>query len=83
MVWTGLIFLRAHTPVKYCNCVKFHQYPFTCHAGVTRNMDRWTIGRIHRLIPIYPQNFVCGGYNEYQLSTRTMHYINNDSETPK
>jgi hypothetical protein len=45
----------------YYKCVKFHKNPISGLGGValTRYMD----GRTDRVIPIYPPNFVCGGYN--------------------
>jgi hypothetical protein len=50
----------------YFKCVKFHKNPISRLGGValTRYMDgRQTDGRTDRVIPIYPPNFVCGGYN--------------------
>ena len=45
----------------YYKCVKFHKNPISRLGGValTRYMD----GRMDKMIPIYPPNFVCGGYN--------------------
>jgi hypothetical protein len=37
----------------YYKCVKFHKNPISGLGGT------WT----DRVIPIYPPNFVCGGYN--------------------
>ena len=53
----------------YYKCVKFHKNPISQLGGVafTRYMDEWTDGRTDRVIPIYPPNFVCGGYNESAL----------------
>ena len=49
---TMIIYLQTHFQVVYYmyNCVKFHQYEFTCLGGVTitRNMDVHT----DRVIPI-------------------------------
>ena len=49
----------------YYNCVKFHKNPISRLGGValTRYMDGRTDGRTDGVIPIYPPNFVCGGYN--------------------
>jgi hypothetical protein len=59
--WTATIFLHAHLQVVYYKCVKFHKNPISGIGGValTRYMD----GRMDRVIPIYPPNFVCGGIN--------------------
>jgi len=44
----------------YYKCVKFLKNPISGLGGValTRYMD----GRMDRVIPIYPPNFVCRGY---------------------
>jgi hypothetical protein len=62
--WTATIFLHAHLQVVYYKCVKFHKNPISGLGGValTRYMDGQTDGRTDRVIPIYPPNFVCGGY---------------------
>jgi hypothetical protein len=61
--WTATIFLHAHLHVVYYKCVKFHKNPISRLWGValTRYMD----GRTDREIPIYPPNFVCGGYSKH------------------
>ena len=48
--------------IVYYKCVKFHKNPISGLGGValTRYMD----GRTDRVIPIYPPNFVCGGYKK-------------------
>ena len=62
----------------YYNCVKFHKNPISDLGGValTRYMDRrtvgWTDGRTDRVIPIYPPNFVCGGYNYHAISLKIL-----------
>jgi hypothetical protein len=45
-------------------CVKFHKNPIGGLGRVvlTRYMDGRTDGQTDRVIPIYPPNFVCGGY---------------------
>jgi hypothetical protein len=50
----------------YYKCVKFHKNPINGIGGVvlTRYMDGWT----DRVIPIYPPNFVCRGYNKNNLT---------------
>jgi hypothetical protein len=62
----------------YYKCVKFHKNPISGLGGValTRYMDR----RTDRVIPIYPPNFVCGGYNKNsrlytKLYTVVVHYL--------
>jgi hypothetical protein len=54
----------------YYNCVKFHKNPISGLGGValTRYMD----GRTDRVIPIYPPNFVCGGYNYHAISLKIL-----------
>jgi hypothetical protein len=56
----------------YYKCVKFHKTPISGLGGValTRYMDGLTDGRTDRMIPIYPPNFVCGGYNNHWLGNR-------------
>ena len=59
----------SNLQVMYYKCVKFHKNPISGLGGValTRYMDGRTYGRTDgrtdRVIPIYPPNFVCGGYN--------------------
>ena len=72
---TATILLHAHLQVVYYKCVKCHKNPISRLGGVAlaRYMDgrtdgrtdRRTDGRTNRVIPIYPPNFVCGGYNDY------------------
>jgi hypothetical protein len=66
--WTAIIFFHENLQVVYYKCVKFHKYPISGWGGValTRYMDGLTDGRTNRVIPIYPPNFVCGGYNKPQ-----------------
>jgi hypothetical protein len=58
--WTATKFLHAHLQVVYYKCVKFQKNPISRLGGVA--LTRY--GRSDRVIPIYPPNFVCGGYNE-------------------
>ena len=69
--WTATILLQAHLQVVYYNCVKFHKTPISLLGGVALTRyttpfsymaDGRTEGRTDRVIPIYPPNFVCGGY---------------------
>jgi hypothetical protein len=65
------IFLHAHLQVVYYKCVKFHKNPINRLGGaaLTRYMDRRTNGWTDRVIPIYPPNFVCGGYNNLSIAS--------------
>ena len=63
----------------YYNCVKFHKNPISGLGGVvlTRYMDGWMDG-LDRVIPIYPRNFECGGFNNYHkciFSSLFMHLL--------
>ena len=53
----------------FYKCVKFHKNPISRLGGValTRYMD----GRTDRVIPLYPPNFVCGGYNNQNQTNTT------------
>jgi hypothetical protein len=56
----------------YYICVKFHKNPISDLGGfaLTRYMDGWT----DRVIPIYPPNFVCGGYNKAMDNSRNFYF---------
>jgi hypothetical protein len=59
--WTATIFLHAHLQVVFYKCVKFHKNPISRLGGVA--LKRYMDGQTDRVIPIYPPNFVSGGYN--------------------
>jgi hypothetical protein len=60
--WTVTISLHAHLQVVYYKCVKFHKNPISGLGGVALTRHGRTDRRTDGVIPIYPPNFVCGGY---------------------